>query len=88
MLTSPSAEAVMSTIEFVVLTFFVGTLALIVAEVVWNDPRALREILVDSEGFARRAVPAPVVARSPAKRRLAAQAGLAAAVSLVFIAVL
>ena len=78
----------MSTTEFVVLAFFVGTLALIVAEVVWNDPRALREILVDSEGFARRDVLAPAVAPAAAKRRLAAHAGLAATAAIVFIAVL
>jgi hypothetical protein len=78
----------MSTIEFVVLAFFAGTFALIVAEVVWNDRRALREILVDSEGFARRPVPAPADARISAGQRLAARAGFAAAVSLVFLAVL
>ena len=78
----------MSTIEFVVLAFFVGSFALVVAEVLWNDPRALREVLADSESFARRDIPAPVVTRTAAKQRLAAQAGLAAAVSLLFVAVL
>ena len=68
----------MSTIEFVVLTFFVGSIALILAEIVWNDPRALREMLADSEGFARRPAPVPAVARVPSAHRLAARAGFAA----------
>ena len=78
----------MSPLEFIVLAFFVGSFALVVAEVLWNDPRALREVLADSEGFARSEIPAPVVTRTAAKQHLAAQAGLATAVSLVFVAVL
>ena len=77
----------MGTIEFVVLAFFVGGFALVVAEVMRNDPRALREVLIDSEGFARRDVPAPVVAPAVAKQRLAAQAALGAA-AIAFVAVL
>jgi hypothetical protein len=79
MLTLPSAEAVMSTIELVVLAFFVGSIALILAEIVRKDPRALREILADSEGFARRTVQAPAIAPVPSAHRLAARAGFAGA---------
>jgi hypothetical protein len=77
----------MGTIEFVVVAFVLGLLGLVIAEILWHDPSAGREILADSESFARRRAPVRFPAAAT-MRRVVVPAGLAAGAVSFVLAVL
>jgi hypothetical protein len=75
----------MNTSEIVTMIVVFGSLVAVIAEAMLCDPRVIREIAHDADGFARRPVPAPVArqVKHPAVYIAGAVASIAAAMFLI-----